>query len=114
MLYEILKDTRAFRELAKEGLAEGLKEGLEKGREEGQLNGLRLAVLDIIEMRFADQELVELARSQVEAIEDEQTLRHLVGKVAMLQQPEELTSLFTPSVAKALARLASTKTTPAV
>ena len=121
MLYEILKDTRAFRELAKEGLAEGLKEGLaeglkeglKEGLEEGQIKGFRLAVLDIIEMRFADRELVEAARSQVETLKDEQTLRHLVGKVAMLQQPEELAPLLAQCVADASALTARKKPTPA-
>lgn len=97
MLYEIFKDTRALRELTEKICREGYREGYEKGFREGfqerQLNGIRLVVLDLIGMRFADQALVETARPQVYAIKDEQTLRHLAGKVATLQQSEDLASL---------------------
>ena len=109
MLYEILKDTRAFRELAKEGLEEGLKEGrreglkegLEEGIKKGLIGGIRLSVLDMIEARFADQALVESARSQVNMLDDEQTLRHLVGQVVLLQKPEELAPLLAQCITDA-------------
>lgn len=96
MLYDILKDTRAFRELAKEGRMAGLEEGRREGRQEGLglgLETLRLAVLEMIEMRFADSALEELARIQIAQIHDLETLRHLVVKVAMLTSSEEVSQL---------------------
>jgi predicted transposase YdaD len=108
MLYDILKDTRAFRELAKEGhlagleegrkeglqqglqegLQKGLQKGLQEGLQEGQQEGLRQAALDVIEARFADAVLVEQARVHLAAINDLSALRSLVGKVAVLPEAE--------------------------
>lgn len=110
MLFDILKETRAFQELAKEGhmrgleegrqkgLQEGRQEGLQEGRQEGQ-KGLRQAILEVAEARFGSQVLTEAVRVQLERISDLETLRHLVVKVALLASPDELASLLVQEVA---------------
>lgn len=89
MLYDILKDTRAFQDLAREGRLAGLEEG----RQEGRQAGLQEAVLEIVEARFADPALVEQARTQVAKINDLEVLRSLIVKVALLQNVEEVAPL---------------------
>lgn len=96
MLYEILKDTRAFRDLAKMGLDEGLRQGIQQGLQQAQVQALeneRADVLKIIEARFVDPVLVEQARVQVAGIGDLEMLRDVLVKVALLQKPEEVVPL---------------------
>lgn len=91
MLYDILKDTRAFQDLTKEVREESMQQGMQQGKVEG----LRLTVLDMVEARFASFELVKQAREVVEQINDLETLRHFAVKVALLQEPGEVIPLLT-------------------
>lgn len=105
MLYDILRETRAFKELAKEGLQQGLQEGLqqglqrglqqglqqglEQGRKEGQLEGLRQALLKIVEARFPDKKMIRLAKDQVAHIENLEVLQRVLINVSVAQTREE-------------------------
>lgn len=70
MLYEILRDTRAFQEMAKEGLQE--------------------ALLALVEARFPDPQLIQLVKDHVSAIEDPHTLQKLIVKAGTAQNAEEM------------------------
>lgn len=89
MLYEILRDTPAFQEIAKQGWKEGLKEGREEGLKEG-LNALQAALQTLIEMRFPDPELIHLLKEKVDAIEDPHILQRLIVQVGTAQIAEEV------------------------
>lgn len=89
-MYDILRETRAYKELTKEGREEGLEmgrlEGLEMGRRE-KLQELRQTVVDVVKERFP--KLVRLAKKQVVFVEDSEVLRQLIVKVSSAQTQEE-------------------------
>ena len=93
MLYDILRETRAFKELAKEGLQQGLEQGLQRGlqqgRKEGQLESLRQALLKIVEVRFPDKKMIRLAKDQVARIENPEVLQRVLINVSVAQTREE-------------------------
>ncbi len=93
MLYDILKDTYAWKDMARVAQQEALQEEQQKGLQKGLQEGLRLAVLEMVEARFADPALVEQTRAHVARITDFETLRRLVVKAALLQKAEELAPL---------------------
>jgi predicted transposase YdaD len=103
MLYEILKDTPAFRDIAeygrseglKKGRQEGLQQGLQEGLQQGGAENLHLAIVSVVEARFSDPILVEQVRARVANINDLVILRDLVGKVALLATPEGVGPLLT-------------------
>ncbi len=114
MLFDILADTPAYRRMGKKYLEQGREQGLEQGREQGLEQGLanaRLVVLEMIEARFADPALADLARASVATINDLETLRHLVVKVALLQKAEEVTPLLAQFATPATAPSTGSKRT---
>lgn len=96
MLFDILADTPTYKKMGQKYLEQGLAKGLANAR---------LAVLEMVEARFAEPALVEQVRAQVATINDLETLRHLVVKVALLQKAEEVLPL--------LAQFATTGSVPA-
>lgn len=68
-----------------------VKQGLEKGREEGKLEGLRQAVVDVVQERFP--EIVAFAQKQVEGVEDLTLLRQLNVKMSTAQTIQEAIQL---------------------
>lgn len=90
MLYEILRDTRAFQEMAKEGREEGLKEGREEGLKEGHKKGLQAALQTLVEARFPDSEAMHLLKEKADTIEDAQFLQRLIVRTGTAQSAEEV------------------------
>lgn len=93
MLYEILKDTHAWQKIAQEVRLEVLQQG---GTE-----NLRLAIVDMVEARFADPALTEHVRTQVALINDLAALRHLIVKIALVTTPAEVDPLLMQSAPSA-------------
>ncbi|MGH2493854.1 MAG: hypothetical protein ACRDIV_04035, partial [Ktedonobacteraceae bacterium] len=81
MLDDILRETRAFQEMAREGHEAGLKEGLREGRVEGELQAHRQLLSEVIQERFP--ELAYLAREKVEATDDAELLRRVTVKISV-------------------------------
>ena len=102
MLYDILLETRAYRELTKEsrkegieeglkkGRKEGIEEGIEKGLEKGKVEGLREALLTLVQARFPDPKITRLAKGQAAIIDDPAVLQGLIVKVGLAQTLEEV------------------------
>jgi hypothetical protein len=82
-MHSILRDSPYYQEILQEGREEGREEGLEKGK----LEGLRQAVLDVVQERFP--KVTRLAKKQVTFIEDPQLLRRLVVQMSIAQSKEE-------------------------
>lgn len=103
MLYDILKDTRAFHDMEKRAREEATKAAQQAIQEKAQaaqekaqqasLRDIRLVILEVVEGRFADALLVEQARASLERLDDLETLRQLVVKVALAQKAEEVSAL---------------------
>src|SRR5579884_524873 len=89
MLDDILMETPAFQHIRKMALEEGLKEGLEKGREEGRLEGLREVALRVVQVRFHDRRLQQLAKFRASQVDDPTVLEDLITKIALSQSVEE-------------------------
>lgn len=97
MLYDILRETRAFRELTKdsrqEGIEEGRQEGIEEGRkegiEEGKVEALREALLTLVQARFSNPKIARLAKGQASMIDDPAVLQDLIVKVGLARTLEE-------------------------
>jgi hypothetical protein len=60
---------------------------VQEERLEGKLQGLHLAVLDVIQERFP--EILPYAKKQIDGIEDTEMLRRLIVKMSMVQTAEE-------------------------
>ena len=95
MLRDILRDTEAYQQILQEGRTEGVKEGEEKGRQEGvkegEILGLRLTLLNILHKRFPD--VMQLARSQVDSINNPALLLDAIMKAIEAQSVEEILRL---------------------
>ncbi len=98
MLNDIIRNTRYYQGILKEGREEGreegLEEGLEKGREEvfrQELQRQREALLDIVIKRFP--KIVRSVRKQIEAIDDSAILWHLIVEMSAVQTDEEAREL---------------------
>lgn len=78
-MHDMLRETRAFQEIMKEGL----QEGLEKGRQEGKIQ----ALLTIVKARFP--RLVNLAKGVTTIIEKPEVLDDLIFKMSTAQTLEE-------------------------
>ena len=88
MLDDILRETRAFQEMAREGREQGLKEGLKEGLKD-KLETLRQTLLQIVQARFPHSRLEEYAKEQVARINDPAVLQNLIVKVSLSSTPDE-------------------------
>jgi len=79
MLYDILRETPAFKELTKESRLEG--------REEGKLDALREMLLTIVQARFP--KMLRLTKGLAVITEDPEILQSLVLKLSTAQTLEE-------------------------
>ena len=93
MIEDILRDTRAYKEMTKDslqtGLEKGLQEGLEKGLQEGRkeaIQGLREALLNIVKARFP--QIARLTQRLSPTIEDSEVLQGLIVKMSIAQNIE--------------------------
>jgi flagellar biosynthesis/type III secretory pathway protein FliH len=93
MLEDILRETRAYQEMAKEGREEGLQEGREEGLQEGlkkgKLEGLREMLLRIVQARYPSRKMLSLAKGQAAIIDDPEVLQSLILRVSLAQTIEE-------------------------
>lgn len=107
MLYDILKDTRAFHDMEKRAREEATKAAQQAAQEKMQaaqqenLRNNRLVILAVVNGRFTDESLVEQTRASIEAIDDLETLHHLVVKVALAQRATEVAALLAQAAASA-------------
>jgi len=94
MLQDILRETKAYREMTKESRQEGREEGIREGREEGiregKLEGLREALLTLVQARFSNPMVTRLAKGQAAIIDDPAILQDLILKVGLAQTLEEV------------------------
>lgn len=108
MLYDILRETRAFQEMAKEGRREGVeqgkREGMEQGKREGMQQGLqqgmqqgiknlRQVAENLVATRFSNPTLTTRARKYLATLDDAQTLQELIVNLAIAQTPEDVRQL---------------------
>lgn len=89
MLYDILRETRAFRELTKDSRQEGIEEGRKEGIEEGKVEALREALLTMVQARFSNPKIARLAKGQASTIDDPAVLQDLIVKVGLARTLEE-------------------------
>jgi hypothetical protein len=92
MLYDILCEAPAFREIAKMGR----NGGIEQGRAEA-LKNLRQVAVDLIATRFASATLTELAQEALASRDDTEQLQRLIITLAVVQTPEEARQMLTGS-----------------
>jgi len=112
MLDDILRETRAFQEWAKEGYEQGLKEGREigwqvgreigweiewqEGLKEGRLDKLetlRQTLLRVVQARFPHSRMEEYAKEQVALINDPAVLQNLIVKISLSSTLDEAKKL---------------------
>lgn len=89
-MFDLLRESLAFREIMKEGVQEGLEKGREEGREEGRQEGLealRMTLVKIVTARFP--KFARLARGQAGIINDPEVLEDLIVKMSIVQSQEE-------------------------
>ena len=89
-MYDILQETRAYRELIKDGLEQGLQQGLQQGRREEQqikLQEMREILLGVISELFP--QIAIPAREYVDAITDTPLLQRLIVRMLSFKTPEE-------------------------
>lgn len=92
MLDDILRETRAFQEMAREGREQGLKEGLKEGLKD-KLETLRQTLLQIVQARFPHSRLEEYAKEQVARINDPAVLQNLIVKISLSSTLDEAKKL---------------------
>lgn len=85
-MFDLLRESLAFREIMKEGVQEGLEKGREEGRQEG-LEALRMTLVKIVTARFP--KFARLARGQAGIINDPEVLEDLIVKMSIVQSQEE-------------------------
>lgn len=68
-----------------------VKQSLEEGLEKGKLEGLRQAVMDVVQEHFP--EIVAFAQKQVEGMEDLTLLRHVIVKLSTARTIQEAIQL---------------------
>lgn len=109
-MYDILQETRAYRELIKDGLEQGLKEGLQQGLQQGLKEGLQQGLREGLEEGHREEQRVKIqemretllevilelfpqiripAQEQVDAITHTPLLRQLIVKMHSFKTPEE-------------------------
>lgn len=96
MLYDILRETRAFQEMAKEGMREGREQGIREGMREGMREGIknmRQVAENLVATRFSDTALTALVRKYLSTIDDAQALQDLIINLAIVQTPEDARQL---------------------
>ncbi len=91
MLRDILRDTEAYQQILQEGVKEGEEKGRQEGVKEGEILGLRLTLLNILQKRFPD--VMQLARSQVDSINNPALLLDAIMKAIEAQSVEEILRL---------------------
>ena len=94
MFYDILRESPAFQEMAREGRAEGLAEGRAEGRAEG-LNTLRQVAADVVATRFSNADLAAEALQILTGIDDVQTLQRATIHLAIALTPEAARQVLT-------------------
>lgn len=100
MLYDILRETRAFQEMAKEGRREGVEQGKREGMQQGLQQGiqqgiknLRQVAENLVATRFSNPTLTTRARKYLATLDDAQTLQELIVNLAIVQTPEDVRQL---------------------
>lgn len=73
MLDDIIRETRAYREMTREGKLEGLRE----------------ALFTVIQARFPSHQMIHLAQGQAAIIEDPEILQNIILEVSRAQTLEE-------------------------
>jgi predicted transposase YdaD len=73
MLDDIIRETRAYREMTREGKLEGLRE----------------ALFTVVQARFPSHQMIHLAQGQAAIIEDPEILQNIILKVSRAQTLEE-------------------------
>jgi predicted transposase/invertase (TIGR01784 family) len=93
MLYDMLRETRAYKEMAKEsheeGREEGLEEGLREGLQKGQVESLRKTLHTLVQARFSNSTTTRIAKGQAALIDDPAILQDLIIKVGLARTIEE-------------------------
>jgi predicted transposase YdaD len=84
MLEEIIQDTWFYKRILQKGEAEGEV----KGRAEGRAEGIRVGILTTLEERFP--EVIELARTRLEPVQDFKYLLHLHSQLIMAPSRQEV------------------------
>jgi predicted transposase YdaD len=91
MLYDILEDSPAFKELKDRGRQEGRQEGRLEGRQEGQLEALQQTLINITQARFP--QMGRLTKRLAGIIDDTEVLQDLIVKMSLTQTKEEAKQL---------------------
>lgn len=80
-VYDILRETRTYQELIKDGLEQGLQQGLQQAQQaqKERLQEMRETLLDVIMELFPKIRIP--AQEQVDAIADTALLRQLIVKI---------------------------------
>ena len=86
MFYDILRESPAFQDMAREGRAEGRTEGL---------NTLRQVAADVVATRFSNADLTAEALQILTGIDDVQTLQRATIHLAIALTPEAARQVLT-------------------
>ena len=89
MLDDIIRETRAYKEMAKESHEEGREEGLREGRQEGQVESLRKTLVAFVQARFSNSITTQVAKGQAALIDNPAILQDLIIKVGLARTAEE-------------------------
>ena len=87
MFYDILRESPAFQDMAREGRAEGLAEG--------RLNTLRQVAADVVATRFSNADLTAEALQILTGIDDVQALQRATIHLAIALTPEAARQVLT-------------------
>ncbi len=86
LLRDIIEESWAYQEMAasglQKGLEKGIQQGLRQGIEKGELQGLRRAIITIVQERFP--ELVDMAQERVNRMKDAEELQRLIAKISIV------------------------------
>lgn len=82
MLHDILRETRAYQEMKKEGFEEGIQQG--------KLEALRQMLVKMVQTRFPNPRVIRQAKGQAAIIEDAEVLQDLIVKVSLAQTSDEV------------------------
>jgi predicted transposase YdaD len=90
MLYDILRDSPAFQDIAREGFEQGLQQG-----RTDELRTLRRVAARLVAARFADAPLTASVLDALDGIDDAQRLQLLIINLGTVQTPEAARHLLT-------------------
>jgi predicted transposase YdaD len=90
MLYDILRDSPAFQDIAREGFEQGIQQG-----RTDELKRLRQLAADLVATRFADASLTASTLHTLDGIDDAQRLHLLIINLMAVQTPEAARHLLT-------------------